>query len=62
MWYNIENELRGRPMDKIREELYTINRILGKMSYWAYLTAEEEEMKEELKKRKNFLEFLLENA
>jgi hypothetical protein len=49
-------------MDKIREELYTIYRVLGKMSYWTRLTTEEEEMEKELEKRKKFLEFLLENA
>ena len=49
-------------MDTIKEELYTINRVLKNMSYWAYLTNEEEEMQKELKKRKTFLEFLLENA
>ena len=49
-------------MDTIKEELYTINRVLENMSYWAYLTYEEEEMQKELKKRKTFLEFLLENA
>jgi hypothetical protein len=49
-------------MDKIREELYTINRVLSKMSYWTRLTTEEEEMEKELEKRKKFLEFLLENA
>ena len=62
MWYNIENELRGQPMDKIREELYTINRVLGQMSLRAYLTAEDKEMEKELEKRKKFLEFLIENA
>ena len=49
-------------MEELRNELYTINRVLANMSYWAYLTDEEEEMKKELEKRKNFLEFLLENA
>ena len=49
-------------MDKIREELYTINRVLENMSYWAYLSNDEEQMKKELEKRKKFLEFLLENA
>lgn len=49
-------------MNKIREELYTINRVLGRMSLWTYLTAEEEEMEKELEKRKKFLEFLIENA
>lgn len=49
-------------MDKIREELYTINRMLGRMTVWAYLTTEEKEMKKELEKRKKFLEFLIENA
>ena len=49
-------------MCTIKEELYTINRVLDNMSYWAYLTDEEEEMKKELEKRKTFLEFLLENA
>lgn len=49
-------------MDNIRNELYTINRMLGRMTEWTYLTAEEEEMKKELEKRKKFLEFLLENA
>lgn len=49
-------------MEELRNELYTINRVLCNMSYWAYLTDEEEEMKKELEKRKNFLEFLLENA
>lgn len=49
-------------MDTIREELYAINRVLGQMSHWAYLTDDDEQMKKELKKRKTFLEFLLENA
>lgn len=49
-------------MDKIREELYIINRVLSNMSYWAYLDDDEEQMKKELEKRKKFLEFLLENA
>jgi len=49
-------------MDKIREELYAINRVLGEMSYWTHLTAEEKEMEKELEKRKTFLVFLLENA
>ena len=49
-------------MDKIREELYTINRMLGIISDWVYLTNEEKEMKKELEKRKKFLEFLIENA
>lgn len=49
-------------MDTIKEELYIINRVLANMSYWAYLSDEEEEMAKELKKRKTFLEFLLENA
>ena len=58
----IEENQGGRPMDKIREELYTINRMLGIMSDWVYLTNEEKEMKKELEKRKKFLEFLIENA
>lgn len=49
-------------MDSIREELYIINRVLDKMSYWTYFTVEKEEMKKELEKRKEILEFLLENA
>ena len=49
-------------MDRLRAELYTINRVLGQMSLWTYLTAEEEEMEKELEKRKKFLEFLIENA
>ena len=49
-------------MDTIREELYTINRVLGKMSHWGYFTDEDKKMKQELEKRKPFLEFLLENA
>lgn len=49
-------------MDSIREELYAINRVLEEMKNWWFLTDEEEEIKKELKKRKTFLEFLLENA
>ena len=49
-------------MDSIREELYTINRVLREMSHWGYLTEEDKEMEIELKKRKTFLEFLLENS
>ena len=49
-------------MEKIREELGAINRVLANMSYWAYLNDEEKEMEMELKKRKTFLEFLIENA
>ena len=49
-------------MDKLRAELYIINRVLSKMYYWTYLTVEKEEMLKELEKRKEFLEFLLENA
>jgi hypothetical protein len=62
MWYNIENELRGQPMDRLRTELYIINRALANMSRWAYLTDDDEQMKKELEKRKKFLEFLIENA
>ena len=39
-------------MEELRNELYTINRVLGNMSYWAYLSDDEEEMKKELEKRK----------
>ena len=49
-------------MEKIKEELYTINRVLENMPHWAYLTDYEEEMKKELEKRKEILEFLLENT
>lgn len=49
-------------MDRLRTELYTINRVLANMSHWAYLTDDDEQMKKELEKRKKFLEFLLENA
>ena len=49
-------------MDRLRTELYIINRVLENMSHWAYLTDDDEQMKKELEKRKKFLEFLLENA
>lgn len=49
-------------MDNLLKELETINKVLENMSYWAYLNDEEKEMEMELKKRKTFLEFLLENA
>jgi hypothetical protein len=49
-------------MNSIREELYAINRVLGQMSHWAYLTDDDEQMKKELEKRQTFLVFLLENA
>lgn len=49
-------------MDRLRAELYTINRMLGRMSLWTHLTDEEKEMEKELEKRKKFLEFLIENA
>lgn len=43
-------------------ELLVITNVLEKMSHWGYLTDEDKEMEKELKKRKTFLEFLLENA
>ena len=43
-------------------ELLAINNILERMEDWWYLTDEEEEIQKEMKKRKKFLEFLLENA
>lgn len=49
-------------MERIKTELYVINRVLENMSNWAYLTDDDKQMKKELEKRKNFLEFLLENA
>ena len=49
-------------MDRLRAELYIINRMLGIMSEWIDLTTEEKEMEKELEKRKKFLEFLIENA
>ena len=45
-------------MDRLRAELYIINRMLGIMSERTDLTTEEKE----LEKRKKFLEFLIENA
>lgn len=43
-------------------ELLVINNILERMEDWWYLTDEEEEIQKEMKKRKKFLEFVLENA
>ena len=49
-------------MERLKTELYVINRVLENMSNWAYLTDDDKQMKKDLEKRKNFLEFLLENA
>jgi hypothetical protein len=49
-------------MERLKTELYVINRVLENMSHWAYLTDDDKQMKKDLEKRKSFLEFLLENA
>lgn len=49
-------------MERLKTELYVINRVLENMSHWAFLTDDDKQMKKNLEKRKSFLEFLLENA
>ena len=49
-------------MERLKTELYVINRVLENMSHWAFLTDDDKQMKKELEKRQKFLEFLLENA
>ena len=49
-------------MERLKTELYVINRVLENMSHWAFLTDDDKQMKKDLEKRKKFLEFLLENA